>query len=48
MLTARSEDMDKLIGFEYGADDYITKPFNIMELKARNPRHHTPRVGAEP
>ena len=35
MLTARGEDMDKLIGFEYGADDYITKPFNIMELKAR-------------
>ena len=35
MLTARSEDMDKLIGFEYGADDYITKPFNILELKAR-------------
>jgi DNA-binding response OmpR family regulator len=35
MLTARSEDTDKLIGFEYGADDYLTKPFNIMELKAR-------------
>ncbi len=35
MLTAKGEDMDKLIGFEYGADDYITKPFNIMELKAR-------------
>ncbi|MDR0380528.1 MAG: response regulator transcription factor [Oscillospiraceae bacterium] len=35
MLTARSEDTDKLIGFEYGADDYVTKPFNIMELKAR-------------
>ena len=35
MLTARSEDMDKVIGFEYGADDYITKPFNILELKAR-------------
>lgn len=35
MLTARSEDTDKLIGFEYGADDYMTKPFNIMELKAR-------------
>ena len=35
MLTAKSEDMDKVIGFEYGADDYITKPFNIMELKAR-------------
>ena len=35
MLTAKSEDMDKLIGFECGADDYITKPFNILELKAR-------------
>lgn len=35
MLTAKSEDTDKIIGFEYGADDYITKPFNIMELKAR-------------
>lgn len=35
MLTARSEDADKLMGFESGADDYITKPFNIMELKAR-------------
>lgn len=35
MLTARGEDTDKIIGFEYGADDYITKPFNILELKAR-------------
>ena len=35
MLTARSEDTDKLLGFEYGADDYVTKPFNILELKAR-------------
>jgi DNA-binding response OmpR family regulator len=35
ILTARSEDMDKLIGFECGADDYVTKPFNILELKAR-------------
>ena len=35
MLTARSEDTDKLLGFEYGADDYITKPFNILEVKAR-------------
>ena len=35
MLTARSEDVDKVIGFEYGADDYLTKPFNILELKAR-------------
>ena len=35
ILTARGEDVDKIIGFEYGADDYITKPFNILELKAR-------------
>ena len=35
MLTARTEDMDKLMGFEHGADDYMTKPFNILELKAR-------------
>ena len=35
MLTARSEDTDKIIGFECGADDYVTKPFNILELKAR-------------
>jgi len=35
MLTAKSEDTDKLIGFEYGADDYMTKPFNTLELKAR-------------
>ncbi len=35
LLTAKSEDADKIIGFECGADDYITKPFNILELKAR-------------
>lgn len=35
MLTAKSEDADKLMGFECGADDYLTKPFNILELKAR-------------
>jgi DNA-binding response OmpR family regulator len=35
MLTARSEDSDMLMGFESGADDYVTKPFNILELKAR-------------
>jgi DNA-binding response OmpR family regulator len=34
-LTAKTEDMDKLMGFEHGADDYLTKPFNILELKAR-------------
>lgn len=35
MLTAKTDDMDKLIGFDHGADDYLTKPFNILELKAR-------------
>ncbi len=35
LLTAKVEDMDKLIGFDHGADDYITKPFNILEVKAR-------------
>ena len=35
LLTAKTDDMDKLIGFDHGADDYITKPFNILELKAR-------------
>lgn len=35
MLTAKSDDMDKILGLEYGADDYVTKPFNILELKAR-------------
>ncbi len=35
MLTAKSEDMDKILGLEYGADDYITKPFNVLEVKAR-------------
>lgn len=35
MLTAKGDDMDKIIGFDYGADDYITKPFNILEVKAR-------------
>ena len=35
MLTAKGEDMDKILGLEYGADDYILKPFNILEVKAR-------------
>ncbi|MCL2407595.1 MAG: response regulator transcription factor [Defluviitaleaceae bacterium] len=35
MVTAKGEDMDKIMGFEHGADDYLTKPFNILELKAR-------------
>lgn len=35
MLTAKSEDMDKILGLDYGADDYMTKPFNILEVKAR-------------
>ncbi len=55
MLTAKGEDMDKLIGFEQGTDDYLTKPFNILELKARirallrrsaapEPRENTNRI----
>ena len=56
MVTARGDDTDKLIGFEYGADDYITKPFNILELKARvrallrranMPGQQTPQSGQE-
>lgn len=35
MLTAKGDDMDKILGLEYGADDYLAKPFNILELKAR-------------
>jgi DNA-binding response OmpR family regulator len=35
MLTAKGDDTDKILGFEYGADDYLTKPFNILELKSR-------------
>jgi DNA-binding response OmpR family regulator len=35
MVTAKGDDMDKIMGLEYGADDYITKPFNVLELKAR-------------
>lgn len=35
MLTAKSEEMDKILGLDYGADDYVTKPFNILEVKAR-------------
>ena len=54
MLTAKGEDMDKILGLEYGADDYITKPFNILEVKARIKaiirRNHrkTPAVQEEP
>ena len=47
MLTAKSEGVDKLIGFEYGADDYVTKPFNILELKARI-RAILRRAGSQP
>ncbi|MEI3423826.1 MAG: response regulator [Christensenellales bacterium] len=36
MLTAKGEDMDKILGLEYGADDYMTKPFNILEVKAQD------------
>ena len=38
MLTAKGDDMDKILGLEYGADDYITKPFNILEVKAAQER----------
>lgn len=47
MLTAKSEEVDKLIGFEYGADDYVSKPFDILELKARI-RAILRRAGAQP
>ena len=36
MLTAKGDDIDKIMGLEYGADDYMTKPFNILELKAQH------------
>ena len=42
MLTAKGGDMDKILGLEYGADDYITKPFNILEVKARKVRSILP------
>lgn len=50
MLTAKGDDMDKILGLEYGADDYITKPFNILEVKARIKaimRRTTPQVVKE-
>lgn len=51
MLTAKGDDMDKILGFENGADDYITKPFNILEVKARIKaifrRNQDPSKGAE-
>ena len=50
MLTAKGEDMDKILGLEYGADDYMTKPFNILEVKARIKsilRRATPAVSPE-
>ncbi len=50
MLTAKGEDMDKILGLEYGADDYITKPFNILEIKARMKaimRRTTPKEAKE-
>ncbi len=49
MLTAKGDDTDKLLGFEYGADDYLAKPFNVLELKARIRailRRATPRASA--
>ena len=54
MLTAKGDDMDKILGLEYGADDYITKPFNILEVKARikaimrRTGSQAPRVKEEP
>lgn len=51
MVTAKGEDMDKIMGLEYGADDYITKPFNILEVKARIKailRRSVKKVAAEP
>ena len=50
LLTAKGEDMDKILGLEYGADDYITKPFNILEVKARIKaimRRSAPQVNPE-
>ncbi|MCH5275446.1 MAG: response regulator transcription factor [Lachnospiraceae bacterium] len=50
MLTAKGDDMDKILGLEYGADDYITKPFNILEVKARIKaimRRMEPKKGAQ-
>ena len=44
MLTAKGEQIDKILGLEYGADDYMTKPFNILEVKARIKDHHAPRL----
>ena len=40
MLTAKGDDMDKILGLEYGADDYITKPFNILESESKNQSHY--------
>ena len=52
MLTAKTDDMDKLIGFDHGVDDYLTKPFNILELKARIRallrRSHTAQIQEQP
>ena len=50
MLTAKGDDMDKILGLDYGADDYITKPFNILEVKARMKaimRRSTPKSSKE-
>lgn len=47
MLTAKGDDMDKILGFENGADDYITKPFNILEVKARIKAIFRRNVGSE-
>ena len=47
MLTAKDSELDKVVGLELGADDYVTKPFSLRELTARI-RAHVPPVGAEP
>lgn len=46
MLTAKGDDMDKILGLEYGADDYITKPFNILEVESPD-QSYLPQNGAE-
>ena len=47
MLTAKGRDMDKILGLEYGADDYITKPFNILEVKSQDQGYHAPELQKE-
>ena len=42
VLTAKGDDMDKILGLDYGADDYITKPFNILEVEGKDQSHYAP------